>query len=52
MVTRTAEESNPPAETPQGLRVLLVEDNPETAESVAILIRMHGHEAREERVSR
>ncbi len=46
MVTRNIEESNLPVKTPKGLRVLLVEDNPETAESLAFLISMCGHEVR------
>jgi CheY-like chemotaxis protein len=29
-----------------GVRVLLVEDNPDTAESTALALRLHGHEVR------
>jgi CheY-like chemotaxis protein len=31
---------------PGGARVLLVEDNPDTAESTALALRLHGHDVR------
>jgi CheY-like chemotaxis protein len=40
------EEANPPAEMPKGLRVLLVEDNAESAATLATLLRMNGHDVR------
>ncbi len=31
-------------EPPPGLRVLVIEDNPDTAETTAMVLRLHGHE--------
>ena len=35
-----------PAESGRPLRVLIVEDNPDTAESLAMLLRLYGHEVK------
>jgi two-component system CheB/CheR fusion protein len=38
------ETNKPPA--PRGLRILMVEDNVDTAETAALALRLHGHEVR------
>ena len=42
----TVERSVPTAEKMQGLHVLLVEDNADSAASMAVLLRMNGHDVR------
>jgi two-component system CheB/CheR fusion protein len=40
------EPPSPPAEKPRGLRVLVVEDQPDCATSMALLLRSNGHDVR------
>ena len=42
----TVERPRPTSETAKGLRVLLVEDHADCAESMALLLSMHGHDVR------